>query len=198
MKIIKQNKLLSSILTSDFIYFPTQLSKKKDSNFFSNKIEVKNKTRYVILNVIYLLQSIKQIIRLLQFNLKHYKNFLQIITSNNLYNQIIEYVSKAYGTNDLKINARTKFDNKLNSKVVAYIGDDVVQNLQQNIKKSFNNNINSIILINSVLNKNIFGNYKMFSNINNYKKLLFLIVIILTSQTNNIKTIENIIPFKKN
>ena len=197
MKLIKQNKLLSSVLTSDIIYFSGNISTKKDSNFFSNKIKIKNQTRYVLLNVIVLLQSIKQIIRLLQFNLKHYKNFLQIITSNNLYNQIIEYISKTYAIKDGKIKSTIKFDKKFNSKMVAYIGDDVSNNVKHIMSKSFNNNINLIVLINSCFNKNISGNYKMLANINNYKKLIFLIIVILLSQKNVDKKLENIIQ-KKN
>jgi hypothetical protein len=189
MKVTKQNKLLASILTSDILYFTSNSNKK--SNFFSNKLEVKNKTRYILLNVSVLLQSIKQIIRLLQYNLKYYKNFLQIITSSNLHNQIIEYVSKVYGTKDSKINARLALNNKLNSKVVTYIGDDVIHNLNYLMHKTFNNNINSIVLINSQFNKDILGNYKMFTDVNNYKKLLFLVMVILLAQKDVLKAGKN-------
>lgn len=180
MKATKQNKLLASILTSDILYFTGNIN--KNSNFFSHKIEVKDKSRYILLNASILLQSIKQIIRLLQYNLKYYKNFLQVITSNNLHNQIIEHVSKVYGTKDSKINARSALNNKLNSKVVTYIGDDVIHNLNYLMHKTFNSNINSIVLINSTFNKNISGNYKMFTDVNNYKKLLFLVMVILLAQ----------------
>jgi len=164
--------------------------------FFSNKIELKNKTQYVLLNVILLLQSIKQLIRLLQYNLKHYRNFLQIITSSNLYNQIIEYISKAYGTTDSKISAKSSLNTKLNSKMALYIGDDVAQNANHLMSKTFANSINSIVLINSNFNKNILGNYKMFTNVNNYKKLLFVIMIILLAQKNIDKKLVNNLNYK--
>lgn len=189
MKVIKQNKLLASILTSDILYFASNTPKK--SNFFSNKIEIKDKNRYVLLNVAVLLQSIKQIIRLLQYNLKYYKNFLQVITSSNLHNQIIEYVSRIYGTKDSQIHAKLALNNKLNSKVITYIGNDVVHNLNYLMHKTFNNNINSIVLINSGFNKSIFGNYKTFTDVNNYKKLLFLVMIILLAQKDGYKTGKN-------
>jgi hypothetical protein len=182
MKAIKQNKLLASILTSDILYFTSKGVKNKNVPFFSNKVETKDKTQYVLLNVILLLQSIKQLIRLVQYNLKHYKNFLQIITSSNLYNQIIEYVSKIYGVNDFKINARSNLNAKLNSKMALYIGNDITQDINSVMRKTFANNINSILLINSHFNKNILGNYKLFTDINNYKKLLFIIMLILLSQ----------------
>ena len=196
MKIIEQQKLFSSILSSDILYF-TANSSKKNSNFFSNKIELKNKSQYLLLNVVLFLQSIKQIIRLLQYHLKYYKNFLQIITSNTLYNEILEQVSKNYNNKDGKINVRNKLDNKLNSKIVAYIGSDVAQDLQRLIKKTFNSNINSILLINSDFNKNVFGNYKLFTSVNNYKKLVFLIVIILLAQTNSNINLVNSTNLKK-
>ena len=182
MKKIKQQKLLSSVLYSDILYFTTNTTKKINSNFFSNKIELHNKNKYILLNIISFLQSIKQLIRLLQYNVKHYKNFLQIVTSNTLFNEIIKQVSKKYSDKSNKINVRNQLDNKLNSKVVAYIGSDVTQDLQGLLLKTFNNNINSVVLINSYFNKNTFGNYKIFTDINNYKKLIFLIVIILLVQ----------------
>jgi hypothetical protein len=196
MKIIKQQKLLSSILSSDILYF-TANSSKKNSNFFSNKIELKNKTQYLLLNVVLFLQSVKQVIRLLQYHLKHYKNFLQVITSNTLYNEILEQVSKNFNSKDGKINVRNKLDSKLNSKVVAYIGSDIAQDLQRLITKTFNSNINSILLINSDFNKNVFGNYKLFTSVNNYKKLVFLIVIILLAQTNSNTNLINNTNLKK-
>jgi hypothetical protein len=58
MKIIKQNKLLSSILTSDILYYTNNNSKKKTSNFYSNKIRVQNKSEYILLNVIFFLQIV--------------------------------------------------------------------------------------------------------------------------------------------
>ena len=182
MKIIKQNKLLSSILTSDILYYTNNNSKKKTSNFYLNKIKVQNKSEYILLNVIFFLQNLKQMIRLLQYNLKYYKNFLQIVTSNNLYNQMIEYVSKTYSDTNSKLNARSKFNNKLNSKMLIFIQNDSKQNLDHLIRKAFFNNINSILLINSYFNKNIFGNYKVFTDVNNYKKLLFILMIILLAQ----------------
>jgi len=193
MKVIKQTKLLSSILTSDILYFSGTKLKKKNSNFYFNQIKVKQKTNYILLNVILLLQSIKQLIRILQFNIKYYKNFLQIITSNNLYNKIIEYISNLYNLDNVKIHTSTKFEIKSKQKMIAYIGDDISQNLKHTIQKTFNNNINLIILINSSFNKNFFGNYKMLTNINNYKKLIFLILIILLSQksTEKIKDTVN-------
>lgn len=189
MKAKRQDKLLASILTSDILYFTGNINKK--SNFFSQKIEVKDKSRYILLNASILLQSIKQIIRLLQYNQKYYKNFLQIITSNNLHNQIIEHVSKLYGSKDSKVNARLALNNKLNSKVVTYIGNDVIHDLNYLMHKTFDNNINSVVLINSMFNKNIFGNYKMFTDVNNYKKLLFLLMVILLAQKDAYKASRN-------
>ena len=191
MKSIKQTKLLGSVLTSDILYFTGNNTRNKNSIFYSNKIALNNKAYYTLLNVIVFLQSIKQLIRLLQYNLKHYSNFIQLITSSNLYNQIIEYISKSYGTAEDKITARSNLNNKLNSKLALYIDNDTAHNLSHLVYKTFTNNINSIVLINSQFNKNGLGNYKIFTNINNYKKLLFIIMIILLSQKNVDKKLVN-------
>lgn len=179
MKKIKQNKLLSSILTSDIIYFSGN-TLKKNSFFFLNKIKIKNQSHYTILNIIVLIQTIKQIIRILQFNSKYSEHFLQIISSNNLNNKIIEYIFKKYNNNAYIYNT-TKLNDKLKSKAVIYL-DTFNTNLKFTIQKSFNNYINLIILITSYFNKNFFGNYKMLTDINNYKNLIFLSLIILLSQ----------------
>lgn len=200
MKVVKYNKLLSSLLTSDLIYFPISNSKKKDSNYYSKKININKASNYAFLNVFTLLQSLKQIIRLLQFNLKYYKNSVQMITSSPVYNQIINYVSKVHGIKDSKINARLKFDNKLNSKVVAVLGNDISLNTSSLIQKLFNSNIHSVLLINTLFTINLFGNYKLFNNINNYKKLLFILIVFLLSQKQGEmnSNLNTNISFKKN
>ena len=86
MKIIQNNKLLSSLISSDIIYFSDN-STKIHSSYYSNKLKIKNK--FILLNINIFLQNLKQFIRILQFSLKHYKNCIQIITSNKIFSQII-------------------------------------------------------------------------------------------------------------
>lgn len=182
MKTIKQQKLLSSILSSDLLYFTPDNTNQQNSNFFSKKIRINNQTTYNILNINLFIQSIKQLIRLLQFHSKYYKNSLQVVTSNTLYNDIINQISNKYGNPEEKINVRTKLDKKLQSKAIIYINFDIAQDVQELLLRTFKNNINSVVLINSYFTKSAFGNYKILTDVNNYKKLLFLIVIILLAQ----------------
>ena len=106
MKLINQQKLLSSILSSDILYFTLRNNKTKNSNFFVNKIKLNQKNNYVLLNIDYFLQNIKQLIRLLQYHFKHHKNFIQIVSSNLMYNEILEQVFKKYGNADNNIKVR--------------------------------------------------------------------------------------------
>ena len=185
MKTIKQQKLLAAVLSSDILYFTTNIIKKNNSRFLSSQIKLKTSHQYTLLNIEFFLQSIKQIIRLLQYNVKYYKNFLQLIVSNVLYQEIIEYISKTYNNNSITVN--TKFKSTLNTKMVAYIDSERTQDSQAILFKIFNKNNNFILLINSYFTKNILGNYKLFADINNYKKLIFLILIFLLAQTAVIK-----------
>ena len=72
----KKQKLLSSILSSDLIYFTSDTVNKQNVNKCSHQINVKEKITYNVLNINQFIQSIKQLIRLLQYNSNHYKNFL--------------------------------------------------------------------------------------------------------------------------
>ena len=182
MKLINQQKLLSSILSSDILYFTLRNNKTKNSNFFVNKIKLNQKNNYVLLNIDYFLQNIKQLIRLLQYHFKHHKNFIQIVSSNLMYNEILEQVFKKYGNADNNIKVRKLLNIKYNTKAAIFLGNDSEQKLHSLLLKGFNHNINSILLINSCFEKNVFGNYKIFVDVNNYKKLLFLSVIIMLTQ----------------
>lgn len=183
MNTIKQQKLLSSILSSDLIYFTQDQTSKSNANFFSNEIKVNKNVNYNILNINLFIQSLKQLVRLLQYHSQHYKNYLQIISSNTLYNDIINQISKKYEIQNEKIIVRNKVDNKLNSKALIFINFDVVKDMHELLLRTFKGKINSIVLINSYFNKNIFGDYKILTDVNNYKKLLFLITVILLAQT---------------
>ena len=182
MTTIKQTRLLTSVLTSDILYFLNNFNPNSLINKLSGKVKIKNKTQYALLNTIDFLQNLKQIIRLLQYNTRFYKKNFQIITSNNLYNRIIKYISKTYSTVNSQIHANFSFTSELKSKVVAYIGNNTTKNLQNVISKTFFNNVRSIILIDTEFNKNAFGNYKIYADINNYKKLLFLLLLMLLAQ----------------
>lgn len=181
----KKQKLLSSILSSDLIYFTSDTVNKQNVNKCSHQINVKEKITYNVLNINQFIQSIKQLIRLLQYNSNHYKNFLQIVTTNVLFNDIIAQISNKYCNTEEKISPRNKLDSNLQSKVLLYINFDISKDIQELLLRAFKSNINSIILINTYFNNNILGNYKICTNINNYKKLIFVIILILLAQKNN-------------
>lgn len=186
MKTIKQQKLLSSILSSDLIYFTQDQILKSNTNFFSNEIQGNKNINYKILNINLFIQSLKQLVRLLQYNSKHYKNYIQIISSNALYIDIINQISKKYETQNEKVIVRNKLDSKLNSKALIFLNFDVVKDVQELLLRVFKSKINSIVLINSYFNKNLLGDYKILTDVNNYKKLLFLITVILIAQYKNL------------
>ncbi len=180
MKTIKQVSLLKSILTSDLVYISGS-SCIKNVSTVSNIININNKTKHTVLNPILLLQNIKQLIRLIQYHGKQYQDFLEIITSSNLNIQLIDYVSKTYGTQ--RIYGHRIPNAGLSSKTLLFIDNQGVS--KQCLQRIFSTNKYTTIDINSVYNKNIWGNYKIFTDINNYKKLLFILLLIILTQRNN-------------
>ena len=121
------------------------------------------------LNPIILIKSFKQLIRLIQFNINNNKSNLIIQTEKRQLNQIIDFFNKRY-----PINAIIS-DNSRNveaSKILLLLNKSI------NINKLFNNKyyITQIINNNSDLkNESI---YKMFNNIDDLSKLVFILCII--------------------
>lgn len=185
MSTVKQTKLLNALITSDLVYLRNDRKKVQNSNFLKQNLNIKPKKSYTLLNVSQLLNSLKQFVRLIQFNLKHYTNFVQVISSSNINKYLIDYISTTYGdTNTFKMHSRSTLDTKLNSKMVLFVENEGIQNLNFLVQKMFNNNINSIQIINTKLYKNKFGTYKIFTKLDTYKKVLFCLLIMLIAKNN--------------
>ena len=121
------------------------------------------------LNLIILIKSLKQLIRLIQFNINNNKNSLIIQTEKRQLNQVIDFFNKKYPINAIiSDNSR----NIETSKILLLL------NKSANINKLFNDKyyITQVINNNSYLkNESI---YKMFNNIDDLSKLVFLLCII--------------------
>lgn len=121
------------------------------------------------LNPIILIKSLKQLIRLIQFNINNNKSNLIIQTEKRQLNQIIDFFNKRY-----PINAIIS-DNSRNieaSKILLLLNKSI------NINKLFNNKYYITQIINNNSNLKNESIYNMFNNINDLSKLVFLLCII--------------------
>jgi len=173
-------KLLKSIIETDFLLVSGRL-KQKNCYLKSGVLlgdRKKNKVTYS-LEVFELIKSIKQLVRLIKFLKSSTKSNLYICSSNNQFMSLI--------TNFLKENP-SLVSIKLLSNLAKIKGSlDMTQTLlaldnslfesNKMIKRLFEENISLIYKINSKKELS-HGVYKMFNDVSNFKKLIFLITVI--------------------
>ena len=160
--LIESDFLLVNSLKIDYIF----RKKKKNSIFF---LENRN-----FLDSSLIIKSIKQLIILLR--LLKYKSGLLQISSNTFENKFLVKNSKIKNINS-KLIKETKFNPKFNKNILK---------LLLNLEVVFTNNIkynlfrNGIHLITDVeLNLvNNWGTYKIFNELYDFKKLIFLLILI--------------------
>jgi hypothetical protein len=175
-KNIKQ-LLLKSIIDSDFLLLDKQLTK---SLRYTKSISNINDSVLFSLDPIETLKSIKQLIRLLQFFKKQNNKFLHILVENKQYAKIIEsfFFKK-------KLNLSYSIKDSLNRETLPAITNQFLflltqplHNNKQLIKKIFDKHIFLVNKVNAKLETNNWGTYKIFNDLNDFKKLIFLLILL--------------------
>ncbi len=162
-----KNNLIKSIISSDFLFFNNN-TKIKNPIY---KFKLKNK-KYNIINVLTCIQSLKQIIRLFQYDSEHLNSNIQIISKNTLFVSIINYFSQKYCDNI--ILGTSKLNTKVKKSIIINI--DYKNQIPAIIKRTFANSFFNHISININQTNNIFGEYKLISKIDTYNKLIFILI----------------------
>ena len=170
----QKTSLLEGIVNSNFLL----LNKKQNKNLRSLKYSSNPCFGEITLNVHETLKSVKQFIRVLQF-LKHKKNlFLHILMNNKQYSDLIASFFKDKTPNILIKSFLSKTN--VSKKVLPYL--IMLSNPLNNDKKIFKSikekNILLISKINSRLEKTNWGTYKIYNDLNDFKKIVFLLVIV--------------------
>jgi uncharacterized protein YjgD (DUF1641 family) len=185
----KKNKkilLLESIINSDFLFLDQD--NKKNLRYAKSIINL-NKFRSTSLNPFETLKSIKQLTRSLQYLSKQNNKVLHILVENKQYLSVINsFLSKK----DSKVSFLVKDFlvkeeiSRLSSQSLLLL-NTVVKNDKKLLKRLFDNNIFLINKINSKMEANNFGAYKVYNDLINFKKLIFLLVIIdlVLNENNN-------------
>jgi len=177
MKRTKQHSLLTSVLVSELLYLNNK--EKKESVYLSKKLKTAKGT-YVLLDTFKFLQNLKQVVRLMQFQYKQENYNTQIILSNIFLRQILFHIIKKYKNTNTKFVINNTLNYNLKTNTAIYLDNVAVKHTA--LQKAFNNKINALLYVGTQLNKNVFGNYKIHTNINNFKKIIFLSIVLLLSQ----------------
>lgn len=174
-----QKSLLYNLIIFDFIFLTNYT--KKTSNLVAKKYHVSKKLYVVRLAILELLKSIKRFLRSFQFlnKWKDKKTLFYIAIDNPQYIQFLNVLFEKYNLNTtLNISSilpgLSLKHNELKSILI----------LDKFISNNSYKNLNSyqfflVQEINSFNNVNNSGAYKVYNNLNDFKKLLFLGIFLL-------------------
>jgi|TARA_Y100000780_G_scaffold83465_1_gene75385 hypothetical protein len=174
-----QKSLLYNLIIFDFIFLTNYT--KKTSNLATKKYHVSKNLYVVRLAVLELLKSIKRFLRSFQFlnKWKDKKTLLYICIDNPQYIQFLNVLFEKYNLNTT-LNISTLLPGlslKSNELKSILILDKLISN------SSYKNlNFYQFFLVqevNSFNNINNSGAYKIYNNLNDFKKLLFLGIFLL-------------------
>lgn len=168
--------LLTSLITSDFLLLEKNSTALRHIKFVSkhNSLELSS------LDLFETLKSVKELINLLRFISNSEKKSLQIIIENKQYLRILNFFFKKSKTT-LKILIKNAFVSNLCDKsvnqLVLLLTDSVTGN--STLFKNFvQNNIFLINKINTKIEQNSWGSYKLYNDLSDLKKFLFIVILL--------------------
>lgn len=174
-----QKSLIYNLIIFDFIFLSNYT--KSSSNFIFKKYQTSKKLYIVRLAIFELLKSIKRFLRSFQFFNKWDKKitFLHICIDNLDYINFLNILFEKYNLNTtLNISILLPRVNLKSKELKSILILDKL--LSNNDYKSLNfNQFFLVNEINSFSNLNNCGVYKIYNNVNEFKKLMFLGVFLL-------------------
>ena len=174
MKLQTNNSLINSIISSDFFL----LNKKSIlNNHISKRVQLKDSKMFESLELLQLLKSLKQFIRLLQFLNSQPASLLNISVENKQYLLLLKSFFDNNLFKNIKIENSFSSTNKNTTQLALILGDSFLKN-ELLLKKCLVENIYLVHQINNKNNLNNFCTYKIFNNLDDFKKLIFLMVLI--------------------
>lgn len=176
----KNTSLLNDIIASDFLI--NTLNNKNYSKYNNTFIKLES-YNFFILDLLEVNKTLKQFIRLLQNLNKNENNTLYLLFENNYYtiliNKLISLENKL--KNNIKFYNSTHYLPHLSqnySDLLMLFGQPYTISNNQIIKRFFNNKIFLINKINANFENFNFNNYKIVTNLDDIKKILFIYIII--------------------
>jgi len=171
--------LVKSLLESDFLLLENVKSKKLKhyqaeihSKAFLNSASS--------LEIFQLTKTLKQFIRSIQFLKSRKKKHLNILLENQQYIEILQLFFKEKNLNcSFEIKPNLVGEKEFQSFSQLFLMLDSTLKINKNIfRRFFESNIFLVQKINSSLEKQNFGSYKIYNNVIDYKKIIFLAILI--------------------
>lgn len=176
-----QNLLYNSLLKSDFLILSDV--NKKTNNLITKNIKLKN-SNIITLDSLSILKSIKQMVKTIELLKKNSKKvIIYIILSSNYQ---FYFLLKSFFNKNFVKNIDIKVENSLNFKTdhntaSMILNLDTFSNKSEHFllfKHLLSKKIYLLFKINSNVEFNFLNSYKIYNDILNFKKILFLIVLL--------------------
>jgi hypothetical protein len=174
IKLKKDNvSLLKGLIESDFLLVNKNLNKK--SRFLKSNLNI-NGSKINYLDSFETLKTLKQFIRILQYLQNNDKNVIHLVVKNKQFIKIAElfFKNKRFNIN-INDSSNIKKSNLENQFLILF---DYINNNSLLLKKLFDKNIYLVNKVNTKFEQNNWGTYKIFNELDDFKKFLFFIVLI--------------------
>lgn len=174
----EKNKLfLKSLIDSDFLILdqktPQQLRYLK--GFYKEKC-----SSLTFLDPLETIKMVKQFIRMLQFLKNQKSNFLHILVENKQHLELAETFLQSSNIKMPFLVKETLPNNNVSSSTVQLLIllSFSLDNKETYFKRIFDRNIFLINKINAKVEKNNWGTYKIYNDLNDFKKFVFFLIVL--------------------
>jgi hypothetical protein len=173
-----KNLFLKSLIESDFLFLEQKARPQlKVLNSFS---KINKNSGWTFIDPVETTKNLKQLIRTLRFLKNQDSNFLHCLVENKQYLDIIQTFLQSVSLAapvSVKETLPTKNLSQSTLQVLILLNFSL-NNKETFLKRLFDKNIFLINKINSKIEKNNWGTYKIYNDLTDVKKIIFLLVII--------------------
>lgn len=172
------NLLIKSLVDSDFLLI--NYNRNKNNRAIDNLS--KSKTASIAsLDPLETIKTLKQFIRLLQYTKKQPASFLHVIVENKQYLELLQLFFKDY-ISKVPVEIKDNFPKtrlpETTTQLLLLLDVSTVAKEETFFKRLSDKNIFLINKVNSQVETNNYGTYKIYNNLADFKKIVFLLAII--------------------
>jgi hypothetical protein len=177
--------LLRSIVETDFALLTGDL--RAESRSLKQGVKLKRDCTLRVLDIFELVKNLKQFIRIIQFlKRQDHKNMYVCSSNKQILGILNKYLENSDSKDFIKVqNNFAKIGKKSNFVQSLLILQEPLNSHHNVFKKLFEKNILIVNKINSISERNNYGTYKIHNEIIDFKKLVFLIVLIKQTISTN-------------
>jgi hypothetical protein len=170
--------LVKNLIESDFLLLDSQ--SKKSVRYFNAKTKTYSQFDTISLDVLQLAKALKQFIRVFQFIKTQEKPRINIWVENEQHLEIFDRILGEYtAAYSVTVTVGLSRDSQaFNFSRLLLVLGKTLNNDKNVFKKLFESNIFLVSKINSGLEAKNWATYKIYNQLNDYKKIIFLSVLI--------------------